>query len=66
MIHYISLGQFAAQIGVKPSTLSGYKVPQPDVMVGSTRGWKQSTVDEWIATRPGKGAGAGRKKKSAQ
>lgn len=63
MIHYLSRTEVAERIGVQPSTLGRYKLPDPDATVGSTRGWLPETVDAWNAARPGKGAGAGRKPK---
>ena len=34
--------------------------PEPDAMIGTTRGWLPKTVDAWNAERPGRGAGGGR------
>lgn len=65
MIHYLSLTELAERIGVKPATASNYKLPEPDAMVGTARGWLPETIDAWNAARPGKGAGAGRKPKLA-
>lgn len=64
---YLSLAQFAARIGVQPKTMSRYKLPIPDVIVGpvnddgsiprgTVRGWTPDTVDCWNANRPGRGA----------
>lgn len=61
MKHYLSRAEFAERIGVKPDTMSRYKLPEPDVSIGRTRGWSLETIDAWNADRPGKGAGAGRK-----
>lgn len=61
MITYLSRAELAERIGVKPDTLSRYKLPEPDAMIGDVRGWTVETVDAWNAARPGKGAGAGRK-----
>jgi len=44
-----------------------YKLPEPDVIVGpinedgtiprgTVRGWTAETIDQWNATRPGRGA----------
>lgn len=52
---YLSSSEFAARIGVQPDTLNKYKLPEPDVMVGRTRGWSIETVDHWHANRPGRG-----------
>lgn len=65
MITFLSLGEFADQVSVSPGTLAHYKLPEPDAMIGKTRGWSQETIDRWQANRPGKGAGAGRKPRTA-
>ena len=52
---YLSRAEFAEHIGVKPDTLSRYKLPEPDAMIGSTRGWTAETIDAWNAARPGRG-----------
>lgn len=56
---YLSRSEFAARIGVQPGTLSRYKLPDPDVIVGSgarpTFGWLPETIDTWNAQRPGRG-----------
>jgi hypothetical protein len=61
VITYLSRTELAERIGVKPDTLSRYKLPEPDAMIGATRGWLPETVDAWNAARPGRGAGTGRK-----
>jgi hypothetical protein len=65
--HYLSRSQVAERIGARDSTLSGYKLPQPDVTIGpvnadgtlkrgSFAGWLPETIDRWHANRPGRGA----------
>ncbi|WP_094275327.1 hypothetical protein [Rhodococcus sp. OK302] len=65
-IHYLSKRQFAERIGAADPTLSGYKLPAPDVTVGpvdddgslrrgTIAGWTEKTIDEWKANRPGRG-----------
>ncbi|AMU57213.1 hypothetical protein PP614_04775 [Mycobacteroides abscessus] len=65
--HFLSLRQFAARVGAKDPTMSGYKLPEPDAVVGpinndgtwprgTVRGWLESTIDDWQASRPGQGA----------
>lgn len=58
--HYLSRMQFAARIGVKPASLSRYKLPTPDVIVGPdtrpVQGWSEETIDKWNASRPGRGS----------
>lgn len=65
MIRYLSRTEFAERIGVQPSTLGRYKLPEPDAMIGDIRGWLPATVDRWNQARPGRGAGAGRKPRVA-
>lgn len=54
-IRYMTSTEVAAHIGVKPSTLNRYKLPEPDAMIGNVRGWRRETVDAWNAARPGRG-----------
>ncbi|TDP94619.1 hypothetical protein EDF62_1040 [Leucobacter luti] len=61
----MSVKELAERIGVKPATAARYKLPEPDAFIGDVRGWLPETVDAWHAARPGKGAGAGRKPRSA-
>ncbi|MEU3011079.1 hypothetical protein [Nocardia asteroides] len=64
---YLNRAQVAERIGVVPSALSKYKLPDPDVVIGpveddgtiprgSVRGWLPDTIDAWNAERPGQGA----------
>ena len=55
MIEYLDSKQVAARIGVKPNTLSRYKLPEPDATIGDRRGWLPDTIDVWNKSRPGKG-----------
>ena len=56
---YLSRSEVAARIGVQTATLSRYKLPQPDVIIGSgprpTFGWLPATIDAWNNARPGRG-----------
>jgi predicted DNA-binding transcriptional regulator AlpA len=52
-VRYLSLTEFAARIGV--TSLSKYRLPAPDAMIGGTRGWTAETIDAWQAARPGSG-----------
>lgn len=56
---FLSRSEFAARIGVESATLSRYKLPEPDVIVGSgsrpTFGWRSETIDAWNRARPGRG-----------
>ncbi|MBM4468146.1 hypothetical protein GS905_23690 [Rhodococcus hoagii] len=64
--HYLSRAQFAERIDVAPDTMSRYKLPDPDVIIGpvnedgslprgTVRGWLPETVDEWNKNRRGPG-----------
>jgi hypothetical protein len=66
-IRYLSKRQFAERIGAGDVTLSGYKLPPPNVTIGpvnadgtlprgSVQGWTEDRIDEWRANRPGRGA----------
>ena len=63
---YLSRAQVAERLGVESGTLSRYKLPPPDVVVGplnddgtvpprTVRGWLPETIDEWNKHRPGRG-----------
>lgn len=62
MKRYLSLTEVARRLGVTKGALARYKLPAPDVVVGSIRGWSEQTIDEWNARRPGHG---GRPRKNA-
>jgi hypothetical protein len=48
---YLSRAEVAARIGVKPDTLSRYRLPEPDALIGTVRGWLPATIDGWHANR---------------
>jgi hypothetical protein len=52
---YLSKKEVAEMIGVLPATLSRYKFPEPDAIIGDVRGWLPETVEAWNAVRPGRG-----------
>lgn len=54
-VQYLSLAQVAERIGVQRDTVKGYALPEPDAMIGTTRGWLPETIDTWNAARPGRG-----------
>jgi hypothetical protein len=56
MAYYLSRTQVAQRIGVTPGALSRYKLPAPDAVIGTVRGWLPETIDSWHAHRPGRGA----------
>lgn len=51
-IHYLSRKEVAERIGVKPDTLGWYRLPEPDALIGTVRGWLPHTIDKWDAGRP--------------
>lgn len=64
---YLSLTQFLERLGLVKGSLSGTKLPPPDVVIGplnddgsvprgTVRGWLPETIDAWQAARPGRGA----------
>jgi hypothetical protein len=53
---YLNRAEVAERIGVKPDTLSRYKLPPADAMTGGVRGWLPETIDTWQRQRPGRGA----------
>ena len=53
---YWSVGDVADRLGVDKSSISHYKMPPPDALIGKTRGWLPATIEEWHAARPGRGA----------
>ena len=48
---------------VKNPAAKGYNLPEPDALIGATRGWLPETIDRWNAARPGRGVGGGRPRK---
>lgn len=61
--HYLGVTDVAQRLGIVKSAVSAYKLPDPDVMIGRTRGWLPETIDQWNAQRPGRGVGGGRPRK---
>jgi hypothetical protein len=55
-VNYLSRTEVAQRIGVTPGALSRYKLPEPDAVIGTVRGWRPDTIDAWQAARPGRGA----------
>ena len=58
---YLGIKQVSARLGV--ANAASYDLPEPDVMIGRTRGWLPETIDRWNAARPGRGVGGGRPRK---
>lgn len=73
---WLDLQGVAAHTGLEYTTVRGYHtlatrrrrahasrpgdLPKPDDHFGQSPAWKISTIDAWLATRPGQGAGGGR------
>lgn len=55
-IRYLSTGEVAERVGVKPDTIHAYAVrgqmPPPDAIIGRAKGWLPETVDAWNEARP--------------
>ncbi|MDV6309988.1 hypothetical protein [Gordonia amicalis] len=55
MERYLSLSEFAVKANLSVNTLKSYDrkrmLPPYDALTGSTRGWKEATVNEWIRGR---------------
>lgn len=63
-VTYLSLKQVGERLGVKNA--AAYALPEPDAIIGRTRGWMPETIDRWNAQRPGRGVGGGRPRKKAE
>ena len=50
---FLSLKEVGERLGVKNPAAKGYNLPEPDALIGATRGWLQETIDRWNAARPG-------------
>ena len=62
-IEYMGVPDVANRPGISTAAVSAYKLPQPDALIGRTRGWLPETIDRWNAARPGRGVGGGRPRK---
>ncbi len=67
MTDQLTTADAAALVGVDPATWRKYvsdgRAPQPDGRLGRTPWWTRSTIDAWLAARPGQGKGGGRPRK---
>lgn len=62
-ITYLGMTAIAEHTGLSVNTLKSYLrkdlLPAPDAVIesptGHIRGWKESTIDNWMASRPGRG-----------
>ena len=48
---YLGVKQVADRLGITPGGLLNLKLPEPDVLIGRTRGWLPETIDEWNDTK---------------
>lgn len=56
MLRFLSITEVSSRLGVTRGTLASLaSFPEPDAMIGSTRGWNPATIDAWQASRPGHG-----------
>ena len=65
----LGVAEAAEYLMVAPATIPAYRrddptFPKPDVMLGRSPRWRPATLDAWKASRPGRGAGGGRPRKS--
>lgn len=60
---FLSVGEVAERLGIRNASQRGLNLPEPDALIGSTRGWLPETIDAWEASRPGRGVGGGRPRK---
>jgi predicted DNA-binding transcriptional regulator AlpA len=65
-IRYLSVTEVAKRLGISAAAVSAYKLPEPDATIGKTRGWEPETIDQWNASRPGRGVGGGRPPKKRE
>ncbi len=48
---YLGVKQVAERLGITSGGLLNLKLPEPDAMIGRTRGWLPETIDGWNAKR---------------
>ena len=61
---YLGVKQVAERLGITQGALLSLNLPEPDALIGRTRGWRPETIDRWNAGRPGRGVGGGRPRKT--
>lgn len=53
---FLSRTEVAEYLGMASvNSLSRVKMPPPDALIGTHRGWLKSTIDAWKESRPGPG-----------
>ncbi|RSX58177.1 hypothetical protein D2E24_0537 [Bifidobacterium samirii] len=55
--HHLGVKQVAEHLDIIQGALLSLNLPEPDAIIGRTRGWKPETIDQWNANRPGRGVG---------
>ena len=45
-IEYLSVTDVSKRLGISTAAVSAYKLPQPDALIGRTRGWLPETIDQ--------------------
>lgn len=68
-ITYMGMTAIAERTGLSVNTVKSYLrknlLPAPDAVIesptGQIRGWTRETIDEWMASRPGRGNRAAHK-----
>ncbi|WP_240541490.1 hypothetical protein [Bifidobacterium callimiconis] len=61
---FLSTKEVGQRLGIKNAASAG--LPEPDAVIGTTKGWLPETIDQWNANRPGRGVGGGRPRKCAK
>jgi predicted DNA-binding transcriptional regulator AlpA len=52
MRRYLSREEVADILGVRSASIASYRYfPEADVTIGNTRGWKESTIEKFMALR---------------
>lgn len=63
---FLSVGEVARRLGIENASQRGLNLPEPDALIGSTRGWLPETIDAWAAAHPDRGTGGGRPRQEAR
>jgi hypothetical protein len=58
---YLSYTEVAERIRITTGALGSVHLPEPDALIGKTRGWTADTIDRWHEARPRKGVGGRRR-----
>lgn len=55
MQRFLSITEIAHRLNITAAAVAEYHLPEPDAMIGRTRGWKLETIERWNKDRPGHG-----------